>query len=49
MVSKESTGLSGSWGKKGRSIKDLRYRDGGNLKDTGSTASKVKNGIDSAS
>ena len=41
-VSKESTGLSGSQGKKEQSIKDLRYRDGGNLNDMGSTASKVK-------
>ena len=42
MVSKESTDLSGSRERKGRSIRDLRYRDRGNLNDMGSPASKVK-------
>ena len=41
-ATKESIGLIGSPGKRGRSTKDLRYRDRGNLNDMGSTASKVK-------
>ena len=37
-----SIGLIGSQEKRGQSTKDLRYRDGGNLNDMGSTATKMK-------
>jgi hypothetical protein len=41
-ATKENLGLIGSPEKRGWSTKDLRYRDGGNLNNMGSTATKMK-------